>query len=273
MNKQKSIPTIVAVSVLMFASSLMFVGVDEGDSIGIPPRTDISPLSIHLDLEPSYTINDKFGKNADVDDVWEDIWNAGGTITLLTSPSTFTVTSTGVDTSGGTGARTIVIEGLDSTWAAQSVEVTLDSTTPPVTAETWLRLNRAYVVDVGSGGVNANEIVITATTGGSTQGDILAGEGQTQKAIYTIPLGYTGFLEAGMVSSHSGQEVTAQLLTRLPDESWRVKYELIIDNDHFDFPLVGSSPLPEKSDIKWRAQGALQNNDVNAGWKLVLREN
>jgi len=273
MNKQKSIPTIVAVSVLMFASSLMFVGVDEGDSIGIPPRTDISPLSIHLDLEPSYTINDKFGKNSDVDDSWEDVWNTGGTITLLTSPSTLTVTSIGVDTSGGTGARTLVLEGLDSTWAKQTVEVTLDSTTPPVTAETWLRLNRAYVTDVGSGGVNANEIIITATTGGSTQGDILAGEGQTQKAIYTVPLGYTGFLEVGMVSSHSGQEVTLQLLTRLPDESWRVKHELIIDNNHFDFPLVGSSPLPEKTDIKWRAQGSLQNNDVNAGWKMVLREN
>jgi hypothetical protein len=267
------IPTIIIASVFVVIGGLLFLGYEEGESIGIPPRTDISPLSIHLDLEPSYTINDKFGKNTDVGDSWEDIWNTGGTITLLTSPSTFTVTSTGVDTSGGTGARAIVLEGLDSTWAAQSVTVTLDSTTPPVTAETWLRLNRAYVTDVGSGGVNANDIIITATTGGSTQGGILAGEGQTQKAIYTIPLGYTGFLETGMVSSHSGQEITAQLLTRLPDESWRVKYELIMDSGHFDFPLVGSPPLPEKTDIKWRVQSPHHNNDVNAGWKMVLREN
>lgn len=257
----------------MFVSSIAFTGIDEGETIGIPPRTDISELSIALELEPSYSLVDKFGKNPDVDTSYEDIWNDGGVQTLLTTPSTLTVTSTGVDTDGDTGARILTIQGLDANWNLQSANVTLNSTTPPVTPETWLRVNRAFVATAGTGLTNANDITITATTGGSIQAHILADEGQTQKTQYTVPAGYTGFLEYGRASTDAGQHMEAQILVKPFGGAWLVKHDITITNGHVEFDMLGSSPIPEKSDIKWRAKGSQVNNEFQAGYTMVLRQN
>jgi hypothetical protein len=241
------------------------------ESIAIPPKTQMNEITIALGLEPNYTLIDKFGKNPDVDTSYEDIWNDGGVLTLLSTPSTLTVTTTGVDTDGGTGARILTIQGLDANWNLQSANVTLNSTTPPVTPETWLRINRAFVATAGTGLTNANDILITATTGGSVQAHILADEGQTQKTQYTIPAGYTGFLEYGRASTDTGQHVDAQLMVKPYGGAWLVKHDVTITDGHVEFDMLGSSPIPEKSEIKWRAKGSLNNNELQAGYTLILR--
>ena len=243
--------------------------------ITIPPvnNGNISDLSVYLGLSPGYSLIDKFGKNDDVDTSFEDIWNDGGVLTLLNSSSTMIITTTGQDTNGGTGAHTITISGLNGTYYAIEETVTLNAGSPPTTNESFIRINRAFVVDSGSSLTNENDIVITATTGGSVQGNIQSGEGQTQKTQYTIPEGFTGYLISGYFTTDSGQHVNGQLLVKNYNESWRVKHETIILDGIDRFNLMGSSPIPAKSDIKWRAIGASPNNEITAGYNLILKEN
>lgn len=234
---------------------------------------NIDETNIALGLVDGYTIIDKFGKSPDVDSTFEDIWNDGGTITILSSASTMIVTTTLQDTSGGTGARTLTIQGVNGTYHAIEEEITLNSTTPPTTTNSFLAINRAFVVDSGTSLTNENDIVITATTGGSTQGHIVGGEGQTSKTQYIIPVGYTGFLTHGFVSTDAGAHVDAQLMTKNFGESWRLKHDVTLTSGYIEFSLVGSSPLPEKSMVKWRAFGTNPNNEVQAGYTMILREN
>jgi len=254
--------------------SLGLVGIAEATYISVPPSGAVTPseTNIALGLVGGYSMVDKFGKNTDVDTSYEDIWNAGGDHVLLTSASTMTVTSIGVDTSGDTGANTILISGLDGNYDIQTETVTLDSTTPPTTVNSFIWINRVAVVESGSGEVNANDISITATTGGSTQAYIIAGEGQTQISLYMIPNGYVGYLTRGFLTTDTSQIITGQLMVKPFEDSWNLKRQIIITEGLYDIDLTGSGEIPEKSLIKWRAIASGQNNIVASGFKLILKE-
>jgi len=129
-----------------------------------------------------------FGYNGDVDTGTETIWSAGGTFSRMTAAATLSVVSTSVnDDSGGTGANSVVIYGVDANWDTQIEVVTLDGTTPVITANTWLGVNRMAIYLAGTGEVNAGVISATATGGGSTlQAQIPIGEGSTQNAFFFV---------------------------------------------------------------------------------------
>ena len=173
----------------------------------------LNPLNISMGKISGYNVISKFGKNPDIDlaDGFEDIFAAGQNLTFMTSAKIASVTSTSTaDTLTGTGARTLTIQGLDSSWNEVEATVNMNGTETVSTTQTFLRIYRAFVVTVGSGGVNAGDITISVDTDG-TQAFILANEGQTQQAIYTIPNGKTGYFYSGFVSRADGNKmVTAQ---------------------------------------------------------------
>jgi len=154
------------------------------DSISVRPTH--YNYEVAQGLRQGVTTWNKFGYNADVDSAAPEIIGAfGGAFTYLTSASTLTIVSSSVnDTSAGTGARSIVIYGIDANRKTQIEVVTLNGTTNVVTETTWLGINRAAIYLAGSGLSNDGNITITATTGGSTQGYMPAGEGTTQQAIF-----------------------------------------------------------------------------------------
>jgi hypothetical protein len=127
----------------------------------------------------------KFGYNADVDIGTEVIAAFGGSFTPLTTASTLSIVSSSAnDTSGGTGANSIIIYGINANRVAQIEVVTLNGTTPVVTTTTWLGINRASILLAGSTLNNVGLITFTAVTGGTTQATIPVGEGSTQQAIF-----------------------------------------------------------------------------------------
>lgn len=128
----------------------------------------------------------KFGYNGDVDTGTNEVLAAfGGTFTILTSASTLTlVSSSANDTSAGTGARSVVIYGVDADRMSQTEVVTLNGVSNVVTTSTWLGINRVAIYLAGSLQVNEGNINITATTGGSVQAYLPAGKGTTQQCIF-----------------------------------------------------------------------------------------
>lgn len=140
-------------------------------------------------LRQGYNTWNKWGYNADVDAGPETVWSFGGLFAELTSASTLDVvsTSTDDDASPATGAQSVIIYGIDGDHEEITEVVQLDGTTAATTTASFLGVNRVALYLAGSGGVNAGDINVTATTGGSNQAQIPAGEGSTQQALAFIP--------------------------------------------------------------------------------------
>lgn len=159
------------------------------DATVVRPTDTIDEIA--LGLRQGVTTWQKFGYNTDVDSASSEvIWAVGGPYTILTSASTLTIVSSDVDDDGDpadTGARTIIIYGIDANRESQTEVVTMNGTTNVVTSSTWLGINRVAVASAGSSQANEGNITITATTGGSVQAYIPAGQSVTQQLIYFTP--------------------------------------------------------------------------------------
>lgn len=88
----------------------------------------------------------------------------------------------------------ILISGLDSAYLPISEVVTLNGTTPVATLKQYLRVNNMSVT-VGSSTNPAGAVYLKNQAGTATYAQINAGIGRTQMAIYTVPAGYTFYLQ------------------------------------------------------------------------------
>lgn len=223
-----------------------------------------------------------FGYNPDVDTTTESVWPDGGTIPHPTSASVLKISSSDAnDTSAGTGARTVFIEGLDDDYNVVSETVTLNGQTEVNTANSYLYVNKFYVLTAGSGGENAGNI--NAGTGTVTAGvpavlyDIIAaGNNNRTTAHYCVPAGYTGYMIRGLFTAGQASgstSVTGKLQQHGPDGLIRVGAVVTLNNGSaqydFDMPYI----IPEKNCIGATAIGSATNNSVSAFFNIVLIKN
>lgn len=151
---------------------------------------------------PEIASNVKFGYNPTITTATdpEDIWNNGGTYTGQPLPSVTpekveVLSGSDVDTALGTGARTVVIQGLDENWEEASETITLAGQTTVDSENTYRRVSRGYVATAGSGQANAGAITCRYTTSTSVVfWSMLAGYNQTTVAAVTVPANRVFFL-------------------------------------------------------------------------------
>ena len=227
----------------------------------------------------------KFGYNPDINGTEETVWSQGGDVVWPAAAFTaFISSSSTADTSAGTGAQTVTIEGLDENYATQSVTVDMNGQTQVQVGDAsgWIRINRAFVVTAGSGGTAAGTVYIAATgvSSGVPTGTIYASitdGNQTQMAVYTVPASHTLYLDDLIFTaaiSQANNYATVKLNTRdFGSNVFRTKFinvlqsnELIVD---FEFPLA----IPEKTDIECRAVTSNTNNQIGASFQGVLVAN
>lgn len=110
------------------------------------------------------------------------------------------VKSTSVnDTSAGTGAQTVTINYLDTSFVSHSEIVTLNGTTAVNTVGTNIAfIENMQVSQVGSGGGNAGTIQLftAVAAGGSIWATIATGDNQTFWAHHYVPAGVTCYIIA-----------------------------------------------------------------------------
>ena len=223
-----------------------------------------------------------FGYNADVDTSEESVWPDGGTIPHPTVASVLKISSSSTDdTSAGTGARTVYIEGLDGSYNVVSETVTLNGQTAVNTTNSYLYVNSFYVVSVGSGGANAGNI--NAGTGTVTSGvpavlyDIIAtGYNSRTTAHYCVPAGYTGYMVQGLFSSGQASGTTAVtgfLKQHGPDGILRVGAVATVNNSAADYVFEVPYVIPEKNCVGATAIGSAANNAVSAYFNIILIKN
>lgn len=220
-----------------------------------------------------------FGFNPDVDTSQVSVWPLPSLITFPSNALQMTVSSSNAnDTSAGTGARTIVVQGLDADYNEVSEIVTMNGQTPVTMIASLLRINYAYVLTAGSGNGAAGDIYIgtgTVTAGvPATTYDIVKFDYNTTiTGSWTVPARYTAYVSQGLFSSGQAggsNQVQGRLLTRGTDNIRRTAAVTTINNgvaDYlFEYPIV----IQEKTTIEATAIGSSSNNSVSSMFILLL---
>ena len=223
----------------------------------------------------------KFGSNADIDSANETIWDQGGIYSYPASAAKVYVSSSNAnDTAAGTGARTVVVMGLDGDYDEISETVSLNGQTQVETDALFLRVFRAYVDTAGSGGTAAGDIYV-ATTGessgvptGTVYAKIRVGENQTLMAIYTVPAGKTLYVTKGSISSGtetSNKFIIGRFVARFFGGVFRTQAKVTLADGFVDFDWEYPLRIPEKTDLEARAQGSgNDSHQVAASFEGVL---
>ena len=226
-----------------------------------------------------HTVVQVFGYNPDLDTSEESIWPDGGTVPHPTVASVLKISSSDAnDTSAGTGARTVFIEGVDGDYAVASETVTLNGQTAVNTTNSYLYVNKFYVLTAGSGGENAGNI--NAGTGVVTAGvpavlyDIIAiGYNNRTTGPYCVPAGYTGYMVVGIITSGQASgstSVTSFLKQRGTDGLVRVGAVATLNNGSVQYDFDPAYAIPEKNCVGASAIGSSVNNSVSSFFNIVL---
>lgn len=225
----------------------------------------------------------KWGYNPDIDTATETVWSVGGTFTPLTTASTLQIVSTSAQDAPdpATGARSIIIYGIDENREEQIEVVQMDGLATVTTTTTWLGINRMSIYLSGSGGVNAGTITATATTGGSIQGQIPVGTGTTQQAIFFTEVGKTALMSWLLLnivkdSGGASSKTTIKLWVRsfVSGSKYEVFRHIIDSGVENSIELRPAEPfvVGERSVIYVEATTTANNVAVSARFSLIEQD-
>ena len=223
----------------------------------------------------------KFARSVAITDVESVVWDNGGDFPFLTAAETLDIVSDSADdASAGSGARTLLVYGLDSDYLEVSELVTLNGLTPVTTTQTFLRVYRALVVTSGTNsgltGNNAGTITISGHTTTQVQAKILPNNGQTLMAVYTIPAGKTGYVTGVSFSAGQGKQCLFKAKFRNgPGSSYAfsVKYVIDLYENSFFGQLGVPLRVPEKTDIVITASTTSGTINAAASFGILLSTN
>lgn len=220
-----------------------------------------------------------FGFSPDVDTTQVSVWPLPSLIAFPAAALQMTVSSSSAnDTSAGTGARTIVVQGLDANYNEVTETVTMNGQTAVTMTNALLRVNYVYVATAGSGNSADGDIYVgtgTVTAGvPATVYDVIKFDyNNTTTGSYTVPAGYTAYVSQGLFSTGQAggsNAVQGRLLTRGLDNIRRTAAITTINNGVanyvFEYPLA----VPEKTTIEATAVGSSANNACSSMFILLL---
>lgn len=240
-------------------------------------------LNVALGKVDGYSVVHKFGSNPTVPNgSWAGILSAAAQFVWPQTPIAVRVKAGGnaadVDTTGA-GARTVTVQGLDSTGVQVQATISLlGATVSAPTTQTFLRVYRVWVETAGTyTGANTGAILIE-TTAGTALINIAAGAGQSQYCAYTIPLGKTGLLTMAEVQVDGTKASDFRLFTRanildvaVPVSPKRLKlyWDGVLGTDIHQ-PNFPELVLPALTDIWIEARGGGALTEATANMEIVL---
>lgn len=231
------------------------------------------PIEVALGNVGGVTALRKYGMNDVVGTGTYDMWPLASVMVWPSVAATISVVSSSAnDAAAGTGARTIMINGLDSSYAEISETVTMNGATPVVTVAQFLRVNSVFAVTAGSGGVNAGNI--TGTLSGNTIFYVEATQGAAHQMQYTVPAGKTLLVlntryGTGRFQSSGDCHILAQV--RPLGGAWRSLQDIYLYQNIYQPSVVGGESIPEKTDIRALVVSTINTQAFGefAGWLIT----
>ena len=248
-------------------------------SITSERRHEDFPLQVARGQIPGHRNVTVFGFNGDVDTSQVSVWPLPSLISFPATALQMKVSSTSAnDTSAGTGAWTVVVQGLDENYNEVSETVTMNGQTAVTMTNALLRVNYASVVTTGSGNSAAGDIYVgtgTVTAGvPATVYDIIKFDyNVSTTGSFTVPAGHTAYVSQGLFSagqSVGSSPVQGRLLTRGLDNIRRTAAATTVNNSVADYVFEYPLAVPEKTTIEATAIGTASNNSVSSMFIILL---
>jgi hypothetical protein len=237
---------------------------------------------------PGWSHTRKFGKIFGVGTTLTPITGTGLYQTPTSAQSLEILSSSVNDTSAGSGARTVYVEGLDANFALQSTTATMNGTTAVALTGTWTRVFRIYVVTSGTYGSatassHAGTITVRNSGAGVSWGQLYVdsgyGLGQSLIGAYTVPVGYTAYVYPSYLSVESSKVVSAYFFKRENADDVAAPYDAI--RTQISLELVGGinyidtdmclGAFTAKTDIGWMCKTSASTANVSVSFDIYLK--
>ena len=233
----------------------------------------------------SGTVWNKFGYNDDIDTATspEIIASWGGSADFfLSSAEILNISSTDADdTSGGTGAHSIIIYGVDNTWADIIDVVTLNGTSTVQSNLAFLGINRMAIYQSGSSPANEGDITAIGASAGTTQGQIPTGTGTSEQSFLFVAANHTFLasdlvINANKLGSGSAPKITIYGYSQVPltnsrYEVFRKTIDTSVENSFVYKPTM-PFVITEKQILYFTATSDTNNGLVNLRFSGITKE-
>jgi hypothetical protein len=230
----------------------VFICADQFGNIGACGGNTQFELNVSAGIMTEMANVHKFGAVVSTSATYDTVWSEAGVYEFPETAGTITVVSTSTqDKSVGTGASSIVVQGLDSNYDEVQETILLNGTANVSGSVNFLRTHRAFV-DYG----NTNVGNITVSIGSTVTCAIAPDMGQSQVAFYTVPAGKSAFLKQFTATQNKNQENAVRMFQRQNEDSavkpFRLVSELNLYGSNFIKPYSYPVFFPEKTDIEVR---------------------
>lgn len=253
--------------------------------------TYLNPRDWGVDVQlgkTEFTVVHRFGHNDNVGTAFVPI-AVGGVYQTPTTVATLEIVSDNtVDTSGGSGAQKISVEGLTASWGVTVQEVTLNGTTPVTLTTDLIRAYRVQVIESGtyansSIGSHVGNLTLQEVGGGDTWGVIEASEfakGTSEIGSFTIPLGMTGYISNLDVSTDSSKSATVILFARENAGVVAAPYTGVmktikqmggISGEESHSPKVPFGPFVGPCDIGFLGKFSTGSGEINVDFEILCK--
>ena len=217
-----------------------------------------------------------FGYQASVTTTSIPVWENASTYTYITAASTLSLVSTSA--SDDTSAK-ILINGLDSNFNPISETLAMNGTGAVTTVNSYFRVNNLVMVSPGTS-QNTNIGTITLKQSSNVIAQINAAVGKSQSTIYTVPAGYSFYLDLAEVNtsnSYTGSTIITYKVQAINNLTG-VKLN-VLQQPFVSIYTASRSSNPfiytEKTDIQWQlstSTGTIAAGIILTG-KLIQNNN
>lgn len=189
-----------------------------------------------------------YGYQAAVDGAWIPVWENA---TSYTYPSNSGEIMTLYSSSASDTAVSVLIDGLDVDYNIQSETLVLTNGITGVnTTKSYRRINNMRVTGLNN---PVGIIRLSNTSKTTTYAQINIGTGKTQWSMYTVPAGYTFFLNR--VTAAASATSAAKVLGYRVYQQFNGLTSLLLQSpwiDTYETNRVVPNPYQEKTSIQWQ---------------------
>lgn len=234
----------------------------------------------------------KFGKNTAIGTTLSQVATGG----IYRAPQPAGATKVRVkaggnvnDAAGGTGARSITIQGINALGEYTTETIPTNGTGAGADSiNTYIRIFRAFVAESGTYstlllGSHAAAIVIEKAAGSEDWITIPftpIATGQSEVAAYTVPKGKNGYLISARIMTDSAKTTTAVFYHRegilraaAPYLAFRKMFgSSTIKGEYSVDTVAPHGPIPELTDIGFMAKIVSGTAEVSAEFDILLRD-
>ena len=251
------------------------------DVINNNPNGDFG-LNVQRGLVAGVSAVHTFGRAPIINtaDGFVTVWDGAGIYKGLepTTEDFVTIVSDNVnDSIAGTGARVVVLIGLDVNFIQQTETISMNGLTPVTSTLKYLRMTTSIVTQAGSNGFNEGDIIVAQQTDPTIEfTHIEIGNNRSLNSAYTIPSGKVGYISSGFatLSKKQGSVCEVKVLSRIQGSVFQIAEWFSLHSQGssyiqrpFNIPLVG---LPSGADIAILANTDTNGVAVSAGLEIFL---